>query len=186
MACYARPDQNWTFYEINPAVVQIAQTPEYFTYLEKCAVGPTKIVLGDARLQLQSAPDNHFGLIVLDAFNSDAIPIHLMTQEAIALYTSKLATGGMLAFHISNRSLKLDTVLADLAKRSGAMSMSFADGEHDPLSGKDPSEWVVMAQQSPAFDSLAENPRWRRLEGSSDSHAWTDDFSNILRVLRWY
>jgi hypothetical protein len=186
MACYARPDQNWTFYEINPAVVQIAQTPEYFTYLQKCAVGPTKIVLGDARLQLQSAPDNHFGLIVLDAFNSDAIPIHLMTQEAIALYTSKLATGGMLAFHISNRSLKLDTVLADLAKRSGAMSMSFADGEHDPVSGKDPSEWVVMAQQSPAFDSLAENPRWRRLEGSSDSHAWSDDFSNILRVLRWY
>ncbi len=186
MACYARPDQNWTFYEINPAVVQIAQTPEYFTYLQKCAVGPTKIVLGDARLQLQSAPDNHFGLIVLDAFNSDAIPIHLMTQEAIALYTSKLATGGMLAFHISNRSLKLDTVLADLAKRSGAMSMSFADGEHDPVSGKDPSEWVVMAQQSPAFDSLAENPRWRRLEVQADSHAWTDDFSNILRVLRWY
>jgi hypothetical protein len=66
------------------------------------------------------------------------------------------------------------------------MSMSFADGEHDPVSGKDPSEWVVMAQQSPAFDSLAENPRWRRLEGSSDSHAWSDDFSNILRVLRWY
>jgi len=186
MACYAQPDQNWTFYEINPAVVQIAQTPEYFTYLQKCAVGPTKIVLGDARLQLQSAPDNHFGLIVLDAFNSDAIPIHLMTQEAIALYTSKLATGGMLAFHISNRSLKLDTVLADLAKRSGAMSMSFADGEHDPVSGKDPSEWVVMAQQSPAFDSLAENPRWRRLEAQPDSHAWTDDFSNILRVLRWY
>jgi len=186
MACYARPDQHWTFYEINPAVIQIAQTTEYFTYLQKCAVGPTKIVLGDARLQLQSAPDNHYGLIVLDAFNSDAIPIHLMTQEAIALYTSKLATGGMLAFHISNRSLKLDAVLADLAKRSGAMSMSFADGEHDPVSGKDPSEWVVMAQQSPAFDTLAQNPRWRMLEGSSDSHAWTDDFSNVLRVLRWY
>ena len=186
MACYARPDQHWTFYEINPAVIQIAQTKEYFTYLQKCVVGPTKIVLGDARLQLQSAPDNHYGLIVLDAFNSDAIPIHLMTQEAIALYASKLATGGMLAFHISNRSLKLDTVLADLAKRSGAMSMSFADGEHDPVSGKDPSEWVVMAQQSPAFDSLAQNPRWRTLEPSSESHAWTDDFSNILRVLRWY
>ena len=186
MACYALPDQHWTFYEINPAVISIAQTTEYFTYLQKCAVAPTKIVLGDARLQLQNAPDHHYGLIVLDAFNSDAIPIHLMTQEAITLYTSKLATGGMLAFHISNRSLKLDAVLADLAKRNSSMSLSFADGEHDPVRGKDPSEWVVIAQHSPAFDSLAKNPRWRPLEGRTQSEAWTDDFSNILRVFRWY
>lgn len=186
MACYARPDQHWTFYEINPAVIQIAQTTEYFTYLQKCGVSSTKIVLGDARLQLQNAPDQHYGLIVLDAFNSDAIPIHLMTQEAIALYTSKLATGGMLAFHVSNRSLKLDAVLATLAKHNGAMTLGFADGEHDPVRGKDPSEWVVMARQSPAFDQLAENPHWRRLEGSAESFAWTDDFSNILRVFRWY
>ena len=186
MACYARPEQHWTFYEINPAVVHIAQTTEYFTYLEKCAVGPTKIVLGDARLQLQNAPDHHYGLIVLDAFNSDAIPVHLMTQEAIALYTSKLATGGMLAFHISNRSLELDTVLANVGRRNGSLVLSRADGEHDPVSGKDPSEWVVMAQLSPAFDVLSQNPRWRLLEGRTESAAWTDDFSNILRVLRWY
>lgn len=185
MACYAWPDQHWTFYEINPAVVSIAQNPRYFTYLDRCAVGPTQIVLGDARLQLQNAPDQHYGLIVLDAFNSDAIPIHLMTQEAIALYMSKLATGGMVAFHISNRSLKLDTVLADLAKQNGAMILSFADGEHDPETGKDPSEWVVMAQHSPAFDSLAQNRNWRSIEGQA-SAVWTDDFSNILRAFRWY
>src|SRR4029453_1319941 len=105
----------------------IAQNAEYFTYLQKCALGPTQIILGDARLQLQNAPDHHYGLIVLDAFNSDAIPIHLMTQEAIALYMSKLATGGMLAFHISNRSLRLDTALATLAKQNSATSLSFAD-----------------------------------------------------------
>ena len=186
MACYAQPHQHWTFYEINPAVISIAQNTEYFTYLQKCAVGPTQIVLGDARLQLQNAPDQHFGLIVLDAFNSDAIPVHLMTNEAISLYMSKLGPGGMLAFHISNRSLKLDAVLADLAKRNGAMSISFIDGEHDPASGKDPSEWVVMAQLSPAFDTLAQKPRWRWLDGRTESHAWTDDFSNILSVFRWY
>lgn len=186
MACYAQPEQHWTFYEINPAVISVAQNTEYFTYLEKCAVGPTQIVLGDARLQLQNAPDQHFGLIVLDAFNSDAIPVHLMTHEAITLYTSKLAIGGMLAFHISNRSLQLETVLANLAKRNKAMIVSFADGEHNPVSGKDPSEWVVMAQHSPAFDALAQSPRWRWLEGRSESHAWTDDFSNILSVFRWY
>jgi hypothetical protein len=186
MACYARPDQQWTFYEINPAVVSIAQNTEYFTYLQKCAVGPTKIVLGDARLQLQNTPDHHYGLIVLDAFNSDAIPIHLMTQEALALYTSKLATGGMLVFHISNRSLRLDTVLATLAKQNSATSLSFADGEYDPVRGKDPSEWLVMAQQSPALDTLAQDPRWRVPQVRSESDVWTDDFSNILRVFRWY
>ena len=186
MACYARPDQYWTFYEINPAVISIAQNTEYFTYLQKCAVGPTKIVVGDARLQLQNAPDHHYGLIVLDAFNSDAIPVHLMTREAIELYMSKLATGGMLAFHISNRSLKLDTVLAELAKQNGATILSLADGEYDPVRGKDPSEWAVMAQHSPALDELVTNPQWRVLRPQTETDAWTDDFSNILRVFRWY
>jgi len=186
MACYSFAGQQWTFYEINPAVISIAQSPQYFTYLQKCAAASTSIVLGDARLQLQSAPDQHYGLIVLDAFNSDAIPIHLMTQEAIALYTSKLATGGLLAFHISNRSLKLDTVLAELAKRNGATCLSFADGEHNPLSGKDPSEWLVMARHSPAFDNLAQDPRWRVVDPGDGARAWTDDFSNILSVFRWY
>jgi len=186
MACYARPNQDWTFYEINPAVVQIAQTAEYFTYLEKCAAAPVKIVLGDARLKLQNAPDHHYGLIVLDAFNSDAIPIHLLTEEAIKLYMSKLATGGMIAFHISNRSLRLDTVLADLARRNNSVSLRIVDGEHNPVTGKDPSEWLVMARNSPAFDTLAQKPNWRRLEGRAESIAWTDDFSNILSVFRWY
>ncbi len=186
MACYSFAGQYWTFYEINPAVVRLAQTPEYFTYLQKCAAASTDIVVGDARLQLQNAPDQYYGLIVLDAFNSDAIPVHLLTQEAIDLYTSKLATGGMLAFHISSRSLRLDGVLADLAKHNGAMSLSFADGEFGPVRGKDPSEWLVMARNSPAFDSLAQNPRWRVVQGRTDPDVWTDDFSNILRVFRWY
>jgi hypothetical protein len=186
MAGYARANQDWTFYEINPAVARLAQTSEYFTYLEKCAAAPVKIVLGDARLKLQNAPDHHYGLIVLDAFNSDAIPIHLLTEEAISLYMSKLATGGMIAFHISNRSLRLDAVLADLAKRNNSLSLRMVDGEHNPVTGKDPSEWLVMARNSPAFDSLAQKPNWRLLDGRAESVAWTDDFSNILSVFRWY
>jgi len=186
MACYAFPGQQWTFYEINPAVVSIARDTNFFTYLQKCAAAPTKIILGDARLQLQNAPDHHYGLIVLDAFNSDAVPVHLMTREAINLYTSKLATGGMLAFHVSNRSLKLDTVLAALAKHNGSAALILADGQFDRVRGKDPSEWVVMAQNSPAFDSLAKNPRWLPLEGRTELEAWTDDFTDILSVFRWY
>jgi len=186
MVSYARPDQAWTFYEINPAVVSVAQTADYFTYLQKCAAAPTKIVLGDARLQLRNAPDSSYGLIVLDAFNSDAIPIHLMTEEAINLYMSKLAMGGMVAFHVSNRSLRLDRVLAEVAKRNNSMSLRSVDGEHNPKTGKDPSEWVVMARQSPAFDVLSQNNNWRLLEGRTEANAWTDDFSNILSVFRWY
>ena len=166
MACYAREDQHWTFYEINPAVIRIAQNAEHFTYLQKCARGAMTIVLGDARLQLQNAPDHHYGLIVLDAFNSDAMPVHLMTQEAIDLYTSKLAPGGLLAFHISNRSVKLDQVLADLAAQNGARSLSLADGEFDRVRGKDPSEWLVMARDSPALNELAQSGRWRELLNS--------------------
>ncbi|MCA1575790.1 MAG: fused MFS/spermidine synthase [Acidobacteria bacterium] len=152
MAAYALPDQDWTFYEINPAVISIAQTADYFTYLRNCAAAPTKIVLGDARLQLQNAPDQHYGLVILDAFNSDAIPVHLITQEAIALYMSKLAPGGMLAFHVSNRSLKLDDVLAALAKQNGSLSAGIVDATQDRVAGKDPSEWVVMGPRSPAFE----------------------------------
>src|SRR5688500_4071447 len=136
MLCYSFAGQHWTLYEINPSVIDVAHSPQYFTYLQKCAAASTEIVLGDARLQLQNAPDQHFGLIILDAFNSDAVPIHLMTQEAIALYRSKLAPGGMLAFNISNRSVKLDTVLADLAKGFGATCLSLADGEQNVRTGK--------------------------------------------------
>ena len=186
MACYAREDQHWTFYEINPAVIRIAQNAEHFTYLQKCARGSPTIVLGDARLQLQNAPAHHYGLIILDAFNSDAVPVHLLTQEAIDLYTSKLAQGGLLAFHISNRSVKLDPVLADLAAQNGARSLTLADGEFDRVRGKDPSEWLVMARDSPALNELAQSGRWRELQGRTEANVWTDDFSNILRVFRWW
>ena len=186
MACYSFAGQHWTFYEINPAVISIAQTPQYFTYLEKCAAASIDVVLGDARLQLQNAPDQYYGLIILDAFNSDAVPMHLLTREAIALYTSKLATGGMLAFNISNRTVKLASVLADLANGIGATCLTLADGEQNVRTGKDPSEWLVMAQHSPAFDILALDPRWRVVQAGNGSRAWTDDFSNILSAFRWY
>jgi hypothetical protein len=186
MACYALPDQHWTFYEINPAVVNIAKSPEYFTYLQNCAPASTEIILGDARLQLQNAPDHHYGLIILDAFNSDAVPVHLMTVEAIRLYASKLADGGMLVFQVSNRSLKLDAVLADVATQNGSRSLSIVDEKLDAVRGKDPSEWVVVARDSAAFDSLAKQPGWRLVQGRPGSHPWTDDFSNILRAFRWY
>ena len=96
MASYSKPGQQWTFYEINPDVIKLAAKSRYFTYLQQCASGLLNVVEGDARLKLQDAPTGSYGLIVLDAFSSDAIPVHLVTKQTLDLYLSKLAAGGIL------------------------------------------------------------------------------------------
>jgi hypothetical protein len=180
---YARPHERWTFYEINPAVVTIAKSPQYFTYLSECAVAPVDIVLGDARLKLRDAPAQSYDLLVLDAFSSDAIPVHLMTQQALDLYLSKLAPGGLLVFHISNRNLDLTGVVADLAKSRGLSGLSLLDLTPPQAHGKIPSHWVVLARDSAGYGSLATDAYAKPLV-SSGSPVWTDDFSNIISVFR--
>ena len=104
LACYGRPNESWTFYEIDPLVVRIARDPAYFTYMRDCP--PAKrVILGDARLALANAPAGSYDILVVDAFASDAIPTHLITREALRLYLEKLVPGGVVAFHISNRYL---------------------------------------------------------------------------------
>jgi spermidine synthase len=184
-AAYTRAGQAWTFYEINPAVLQIARDPAYFTYLSYCANAPVEISLGDARLQLQNAPDAHYGLIILDAFSSDAIPVHLMTVEALDLYLSKLAPGGLLVFHISNRSLDLHPVVADLARARNLVCLGFDDTSRNQPRGKEPSQWVVMARRPEDVTTLAADSRWQTLEGRPDRAIWRDDFSNIVSIFKW-
>jgi hypothetical protein len=133
---------------------------------------------------LQNAPDAHYGLIVLDAFSSDAIPIHLITQQALDLYLSKLAEGGILAFHISNRSLDLKPILADLAESRKLLCIGFDDVKPDAFEGKDPSQWVVMARAAPEISNLSINSQWKPLDATG-GRVWTDDFSNVLRAIRW-
>lgn len=184
MASYSQPNQQWTFYEINPDVINIARS-QYFTYLQNCATGSLNIVEGDARLNLQNAQEGHYGLIVLDAFSSDAIPIHLITQQALDLYLSKLAEGGILAFHISNRSLDLKPILADLAKSRKLECIGFDDLNPGSFEGKDPSQWVVMARSAQEISNLSINSQWQPLSGRSGGRVWSDDFSNIIRAIRW-
>ena len=143
------------------------------------------MVEGDARLNLQNAPEGVYGLIVLDAFSSDAIPVHLVTQQALDLYLSKLAAGGMLAFHISSRSLNLKPILADLAESRKLICIGFDDLKPGPFEGKDPSQWVVMSRSLPEISNLSINSQWQRLEGRKGTRVWSDDFSNILRAIRW-
>jgi hypothetical protein len=185
MASYSKPDQEWTFYEIDRDVINLARNSQYFTYLQNCASGSVGVVEGDARLNLQNAPEGNYGLIVLDAFSSDAIPVHLVTQQALELYLSKLAEGGILAFHISNRSLNLKPILADLAESTKLICIGFDDLKPGAFEGKDPSQWVVMARSSAEISNLSINSQWERLNGRKGTRVWSDDFSNILRAIRW-
>jgi spermidine synthase len=185
MAGYAKPGEHWTFYEIDPAVVRIASDPRYFTFL-KDAPAKVRVVLGDARLKLEDAPDGIYDLIVLDAFSSDAIPVHLVTKEALELYLAKLADNGIIAFHVSNRYLDLEMVLGDLAHDAGLFSLvqEMKVGMADQEEFKRNSTWVVMARKAGDLKGLADNPRWGPLKASGGGGLWTDDFSNIISVLK--
>lgn len=186
-AGYARPGQHWTFYEIDPAVDRIAKESRYFTFLKDCQA-KVRVVLGDARLSLANARDHSYDLIVLDAFSSDAIPIHLLTREALKLYLSKLSEGGVMVFHISNRYLDLKPVLGHLAHDLGLVGLVQDDmelSEAEKEAKKAPSTWAVMAQRSPDLSRLATDHRWKPLSGSTRSTLWTDDFSNIVSVFKW-
>ncbi|MCX6030329.1 MAG: fused MFS/spermidine synthase [Chloroflexi bacterium] len=187
LAGYSEPGQPWTFYEIDPGVERIARDPRYFTFLRDCAP-EAAVILGDARLSLVKAPAGQYDLLVLDAYSSDSIPVHLITREALALYLEKLASGGLLAFHVSNRYLDLEPVLGNLAQDAGLMALFQIDreiSEAEKTAGKMPSEWVLMARRPADLGPLTGDPRWKPLPARPGSRLWTDDFSSILSVLRW-
>jgi hypothetical protein len=184
LAAYARRPQRWTFFEIDPAVERIARQSGYFSYLNDCS-SSCRVVLGDARLSIQRVRDT-YDVIVLDAFSSDAIPMHLITSEAVSLYLSHLNPWGMLIFHISNQHLLLGPVVARLAASHNLVALEQVDlmtDQPQPV-GKSPSHWVVMTRPAGDLGSLVRDPRWRTPHASADTPLWTDDFSNILSVLR--
>ena len=184
LASYASSGQRWTFYELDPAVERLARSGEYFTFLRDCG-DRCRVVLGDARLSVAQARPNAYGLIVLDAFSSDAIPMHLMTTEAVSLYLTRLAPGGVLAFHISNRHLELGPVLARLALAHRLTVVDQAEGATQAAiaDGKSPSEWMMMARDRQDLGPLIGDPRWVTPSLSPSTPLWSDDFSNILSVL---
>jgi hypothetical protein len=181
MACHARRGERWTFYEIDPKVERVARDRRLFTYLRDCP-GAFDVVLGDGRLSLERAPPGAFGLVVADAFSSDAIPVHLVTREALALYRSRLAPGGVLAFHISNRYLDLDPVLGALAREAGlACRVGDVDRPGPFVRGEAASTWVAIARRMHDLGSL---PGWRPCARDEEIEPWTDAHSNVFDVLR--
>jgi hypothetical protein len=187
LAAYALPGQRWAFYEIDPAVARVAQDPSLFTYLRDCK-SPYQIVLGDARLRLRDA-DQAYDLIVIDCFSSDAIPVHLLTREALAVYRSKLAAGGLLALHVSNRYLDLQPVLAALACDANLAECVVREDltvdEEDARAGRSPSIWVVLAERTADLGPLAKRFAWVPAKPLPGFPVWTDSYAPLLSIFRW-
>jgi hypothetical protein len=183
LATYARPAQRWTFFEIDPAIERIARTPQYFSFMEACG-DRCHVVLGDARVSLGHIPEHTYDLLVLDAFSSDSIPMHLMTREAISLYLSRLTPNGVLVMHVSNRHLRLAPVVARLAASQGLVAVQQIELKQPGWpEGKSESHWIVMTRNRADLDVLSEDGRWSPLVAAPATPLWTDDFSNILSVL---
>jgi spermidine synthase len=189
LSCYARPGQDWRFFEIDPAMVRIARNPEIFTFLSRCAP-QARVILGDARLSLAREPAGKLDLLAVDAFSSDAIPIHLLTREALQVYRRALKPDGLLLIHISNRYLDLEPVLAAAAKRDGWHAAAF---DYSPEAGEEGrnlsrSIWVAMTRDKDGLMTLriasAEDAHlWRPLLGRPGFEGWTDDYASILPLL---
>jgi hypothetical protein len=186
-ACYRQPGQEWTFYEIDPNIERLARDTRYFTFLQDCAP-EAQVVLGDARLSLAAAPAAHYDLILLDAYSSDAIPVHLLTRQALRLYLDKLTPHGVLAFHLTNGHLNLDPVVFNLALDAGVtyrlrkdLNATLSDFEM----GKMGSVWAVIARTPADLGPLADNPNWLLPATRPKLAVWTDDFSSLLSVYVW-
>ncbi len=182
LSCYSRPNEVWRFYEIDPLVVKLARTPKLFSFLSRCRPA-ADIVMGDARLTLAKEKTQYFDYLVIDAFSSDSVPVHLLTTEAVRLYLSRLSEHGILALHISNRHLDLGGVAAAVANAIPGAVAALAD---DRPSSKtlDQSGSLVMfiAKSAKALEPVSAMPYVTPV-GRNDTRAWTDDYSNVLGAI---
>lgn len=181
LAAYGRPDQEMTFFEIDPEVLWLARDSGYFSFL-KNAKAKMRYVLGDARLTLAREPDQSYDLLILDAFSSDAIPTHLLTQEAIAMYEKKLAPGGVILFHISNRYLELAPVVALTCRKLNMFAYSNVDspvGDEEKI-GKTQSHWLAILRDTGERNYFFRPMHWNEIDIEETTKEWTDDYVNVL------
>jgi hypothetical protein len=185
LATYGQPGQEFTFFEIDPAMVDIARDPALFTFLGR-SEADVNVVVADGRLGLAAAGGS-YDLLIMDAFASDAIPVHLLTQEAIAGYAERLARGGLIAIHISNRFLDLEPVIARVAASLDMVMLVQNDtriSDQDLAEGKSMSRWAVIAAGQADLAPFDRDNRWHTPNVDLDDRPWTDDFSDILASLR--
>lgn len=181
IACYATPENSFTFFELDPAVIDIAQTE--FTFLRKCQAGaPHRLIPGDGRLELAKLKDEKFDLIILDAFSSDMVPAHLLTREALDLYLGRLEHNGAIAFHVTNRYLHLEKLLAASAEDLGLENRWKYDGStgNTLFSG---ISWMVMSPQTEVLKGLDSSNGWSKTAPPDGMRPWTDNYSSILSIM---
>ena len=188
MACYRRPGEDWRFYEIDPTVTRLARDSGHFHFLSDCAPD-IPIIHGDARISLERGDDGPFDVLIVDAFSSDAVPVHLITREAIELYARRLSPDGILLMHISNRNLRLRPAVGAVLAASG-LSARFQRYvpevvEADAIATAAVAEWVAASPDRAALDILDGDRRWEPLRPDPDIQPWTDDYSNIFSTLDW-
>lgn len=179
LATYGRTGDRIRFYELNPAVLHLAET--HFTFLTNCQAR-VSVILGDGRLSLGQEPAQHFDLLVLDAFAGDAIPMHLLTEEAMSIYRRHLKSDGVMAFHISNSHLNLEPVVRALAEQHGFRTLLLPPQYTDPQSGKLASMWMLLSANE-AFFRRPEVAAMPNYSTQSPPILWTDDHASVLSIL---
>ncbi|OAN56299.1 spermidine synthase [Sphingobium sp. TCM1] len=188
LACYIQPGQTWRFYEIDPAMVDIARDPAHFSFLSRCQPRAA-IVVGDARMTLARQAAGGADLLVIDAFSSDSIPVHLLTREALAIYGRRLAPDGLLLIHISNRYLDLRPVIAADATAEGwqARLRHYRPDPKDAKRHYAASVWIALSRDGTQLDRLARASgaaSWQPLPARPGFSVWSDDHASILPILK--
>ena len=181
IAAYGKPGDRYHFFEIDPAVVAVAQ--RYFTFLSD-SPATVQVHVGDGRLLLQHGQAQRFDVLAVDAFSGDSIPVHLLTREAVALYLARLKPGGVIALHVSNRYLDLRPVVGRIAAEIGLQSAYVEDeiADHDGPE-KSSSDWILLAREREVLDAATIQEATRELPEARPKKAWTDDYSNIAQVM---
>jgi SAM-dependent methyltransferase len=189
LSCYAHPNQSWTIFEIDPAMVQVARNR--FSFLSRCAP-QARIVLGDARLSLARQPANSIDLLAVDAFSSDAVPMHLITREALQVYGRAVQPDGIVLFHISNRYLDLEPVVADLARHEGwdAAMLQYVPTNEEADMNATISVWIALSRNPRTLRTLVglsgdDAGHWLRIEPRPGFSGWSDDHASILPILNF-
>jgi hypothetical protein len=182
LACAAEPGETWKFFEIDQSMVDTARDPKYFTYIQNCAPD-LKPVIGDARLTFAREPDGVYDLIIVDAYSSDAIPIHLATEEAMAIYKQKLAPQGAVVMHVSNRHLELASVIVGIAEANDLKSWVYSEDSNRDNEYIFATSVVVSAREEADVGKLASSDVWALTEADEKQRVWTDDYSNVLGAL---
>src|SRR3569833_797211 len=179
LTCASDPGEDWKFFEIDQSMVDTAKDPKYFTYIQNCEPN-LRPVIGDARLTFAREPDGTYDMIIVDAYSSDAIPIHLATEEAMEIYKAKLAPQGAVVMHVSDRHLELESVVVGIAEANDLKSWVYSEDSNRDNEYIFATSVVVSAREEVDVGKLASSDKWALTEAEDHLQIWTDDYSNVL------